>query len=129
MKNIVKIFVFLSLITVLGNYLYWGNPKEYSTETSPNGRYRLVYYNPEWSWFAWVYRLEPYFVKIYINDGGRHRYICTTHITDWAVSGRPVHWPWEEYKYLFINLDIVIPQEDLEGFIFSLAPTLERICP
>jgi hypothetical protein len=113
---------------VLGNRMYWGTPEFYTTRSSPDGRYRLDFYSPKGTIYGWFAYLYPYFVKVYVHDGGEYRYRCTSPIKDGA-SRTPMGWPDDGYPYIYLGLDLRIHKDELEGFFLSPYPTKERICP
>ena len=127
-KHPVKICCITAIILCIGNFLYWGIPRESSSYTSPNGRYKITYYYPEYSFYGWMQTIEPYFVKVSIRDGEQYRYACTSPIFELNARTR-MHWPTDSFDAISDSSEYSIPAKPLrEGFI-SFTPTLERICP
>ena len=104
-----------AIACALWHLLYYGIPEKFSfieDEISPSGKYRMEFYEPKYSFYAYFAYMWPFFIKIYNTELDRYVYTSDIDSIDDLFQG--VIWP-EEFNYLGVSYGInYISKEDLQ---------------
>ena len=99
----------------LWHFLYYGIPEKLSfkeDEISPSGKYRMEFYEPKYSFYAYFAHKWPFFIMVYNTELDRYVYMSDIDSIDDLFQG--VIWP-EEFNYLGVSYGInYISKEDLQ---------------
>ena len=104
-----------AITCALWHLLYYGIPEKLSfieDEISPSGKYRIEFYEPKYSFYAYFAYMWPFFIKIYNTE--LDRYVYTSDIDSLDSLLGVILWP-EECNFLSISHRIkYISKEDLQ---------------
>lgn len=104
------IFAAVVALYAISPLAHYGIPTKGYVETSPSGRYRVEYYTPHYSPYAFFAYRHAFFIKVYNNE--RKRYVYTSHLDEHDAMF-PIMWP-EEIDALFVSHGIRVPKNELE---------------
>ena len=113
-----KIFRYLlafAITCALWHFLYYGIPEKFSfieDEISPSGKYRMEFYRPKYSLYAYFAHKWPFFIMVYNTE--LDRYVYKSGIDSIDDLFQHILWP-ERHKYLGVSYGInYISKEDLQ---------------
>ena len=113
-----KIFRYLlafAIACALWPFLYYGIPEKLSFKEdaiSPSGKYRIEFYKPKYSLYAYFAHKWPFFIMVYNTE--LDRYVYTSDIDSIDDLFQHIFWP-ERHNYLGVSYDIdYISKEDLQ---------------
>ena len=104
-----------AITCALWHFLYYGIPEKFSfieDEISPSGKYRMEFYRPKYSLYAYFAHKWPFFIMVYNTE--LDRYVYTSDIDSIDDLFQHILWP-ERHKYLGVSYGInYISKEDLQ---------------
>ena len=104
-----------AITCALWHLLYYGIPEKLSfmgAAISPSAKYRIEFYEPKYSFYAYFAHKWPFFIMVYNTELDRYVYMSDIDSIDDLFQH--ILWP-ERHKYLGVSYGInYISKEDLQ---------------